>query len=176
MNRNDKLVLENCYEKIFQEQNDISFEEKYGQIIESEVRLNLNLEGLDDIEGYRNRDDINAIPNINWDSPSKIKIKWFLMLDGNELSGYLLHFDDIEVEYEDYRNSKDDSDPEKGKIKISSKGFDFKKILVKFSKLNDHRSDKTYMVFNPSTLDLTAENFELVNERHEKLHELIVEY
>ena len=69
MNRNDKLVLENCYEKIFQEQNDTSFEEKNGQIIESEVRLNLNLEGLDDIEGYRNRDDENAIPNINWDSP-----------------------------------------------------------------------------------------------------------
>ena len=128
MNRNDKLVLENCYDMIFQEQNDVSFEEKNGQIIESEVRLNLNLEGLDDIEGYRNRDDENAIPNINWDSPSKIKIKWFLMLDHNEVKGYLLHFDDIEVEYEDYRNSKDDSDPETGKIKISSKGFDFKKI------------------------------------------------
>jgi hypothetical protein len=176
MNRSDKLFLENCYEKILQEQDEVSFEEKNGYIIEDEVDLNLNLEGLNDIEGYRDKSNPDAIEQINWDIPRKIKIKWFLMQDYNEIKGYLIHFDDIEVEYEDYRNSEDDSNPEKGKMVISSKGFDFKKVVAKFSKITDYRSDQNYIAFVPTTLELTAEKFDLINEDHEKWHELIVEY
>lgn len=176
MNRSDKLVLENCYEKIFQEQNEVSFEEKNGYIMEDEIRLDLNLEGLDDIEGYRDKNDPNSIEQINWDIPNKIKIKWFLMLDSNEVKGYLIHFNDIEVEYEDYRNSKDDSNPETGKVIISSKDFDFKKVKAVFDKQMDYRSTKDYVSFSPDTLELTANKFDLINEDHKRYHNLTIKY
>jgi len=164
MIKKDQILLEDCYKKVITEQASDDFETKNGFIFNEEVdlELDLNIEALQGEDRY----------SIDFDFPQKVKIKWFLMLDHEQVTGYLMGVDTIEIPYKDYRESEDN--PDEGVITISTNGFDFKQIKAKFTTNDEYRSEKPYVNFWPKSLFLTTDQFEL--DPDPKKHDLIINY